>query len=394
MVSQAPNRVSRIWDTSAAIGGPIVRDTLWFFQANRYWGTDKLVADAFWEIDPTDAVYEPDLNRQAVNDQWNLSNNLRLTYQVNPKNRVAVYFDSQRLCMCHFLVSQGLAPEATERWRLPVNYHGTATWTAPLSNRLLLEAGFSATFQDLSRESQPLRSSRNQFGFREQSTGVRFRAPRGPLSRNISFLRAYKTSLSYVTGSHVFKVGVTLNEGSYRSNKWANLDAEGAFLFRGTPFRLLVLSTPYEELERLNAELGLYVQDSWTLERWTLNLGARFDYLNSSVPAQNASGGTWVGPRSFEALHDVPNWRDFWPRVGVVYDLFGNGKTAIKATLSRYVQLNAIGYARGANPFNASFSSATRSWNDVNGDLVPQADELGPLSNANFGTPGTDVRGM
>ena len=121
--------------------------------------------------------------------------------------------------------------------------------------------------------------------------------------------------------------------------------------------------------------------------------GARFDYLNSSVPAQNASGGTWVGPRSFEALHDVPNWRDFWPRVGVVYDLFGNGKTAIKATLSRYVQLNAIGYARGANPFNASFSSATRSWNDVNGDLVPQADELGPLSNANFGTPGTDVRG-
>ena len=84
---QAPNRVSRIWDTSAAIGGPIVRDTLWFFQANRYWGTDKLVADAFWEIDPTDAVYEPDLNRQAVNDQWNLSNNLRLTYQVNPKNR-------------------------------------------------------------------------------------------------------------------------------------------------------------------------------------------------------------------------------------------------------------------------------------------------------------------
>ena len=270
---QAPNRVSRIWDTSAAIGGPIVRDTLWFFQANRYWGTDKLVADAFWEIDPTDAVYEPDLNRQAVNDQWNLSNNLRLTYQVNLKNRVAVYFDSQRLCMCHFLVSQGLAPEATERWRLPVNYHGTATWTAPLSNRLLLEAGFSATFQDLSRESQPLPSSRNQFGFREQSTGVRFRAPRGPLSRNISFLRAYKTSLSYVTGSHVFKVGVTLNEGSYRSNKWANLDAEGAFLFRGTPFRLLVLSTPYEELERLNAELGLYVQDSWTLERWTLNLG-------------------------------------------------------------------------------------------------------------------------
>ena len=111
------------------------------------------------------------------------------------------------------------------------------------------------------------------------------------------------------------------------------------------------------------------------------------------MPAQNASGGTWVGPRSFEALHDVPNWRDFGPRVGVVYDLFGNGKTVIKATLSRYVQLNAIGYARGANPFNASFSSATRSWNDVNGDLVPQADELGPLSNANFGTPGTDVRG-
>jgi hypothetical protein len=64
----------------------------------------------------------------------------------------------------------------------------------------------------------------------------------------------------------------------------------------------------------------------------------------------------------------VPNYKDLNPRIGAAYDLFGNGKTALKATVSRYVRTSTVGTARLLNPINTSVNSTTRPWTDVNGD--------------------------
>src|SRR5207253_3358921 len=77
--------------------------------------------------------------------------------------------------------------------------------------------------------------------------------------------------------------------------------------------------------------------------------------------------------------------KDLSPRLGLSYDLFGNGKTALKATLSRYVQTSTVGTARTLNPLNTSVNAATRSWVDGNNDGIPQVSELGPLTNTSFG---------
>ena len=89
----------------------------------------------------------------------------------------------------------------------------------------------------------------------------------------------------------------------------------------------------------------------------TLTLGLRFDRFVGYVPAQNLPGETadkfddsypgvqsaptfankWIGPRSFDRVDDVPNWKDINPRLGGSYDLFGNGRTALKASIGRYV---------------------------------------------------------
>ena len=68
----------------------------------------------------------------------------------------------------------------------------------------------------------------------------------------------------------------------------------------------------------------------------------------------------------------MPNFNDLSPRLGLAYDLFGNGKTAVKATLSRYVQTSTVGFARLLNPLNTSVNNATRPWSDANGDGIPQ----------------------
>ena len=126
--------------------------------------------------------------------------------------------------------------------------------------------------------------------------------------------------------------------------------------------------------------LGLYVQDQWSVRRLTLNLGLSNDYLNGSAPSHQLPAGTFVPARTFEATKNSPDWKDLNPRLGGAYDLFGNGVTAVKAFLGRYILFEPItGITTATSPANLIATSATRNWTD-NGDYIPQEAELGPLS--------------
>jgi len=111
------------------------------------------------------------------------------------------------------------------------------------------------------------------------------------------------------------------------------------------------------------------------------------------VPAEHVEGGQFVGGRDFEAVSCVPCWKDLSPRVGAAYDLFGNGRTALKASVGRYVGKESVSVAQFNNPILTSVNSANRTWNDSNRNLVPDCvltnfagnGECGPISNTNFG---------
>ena len=282
-----------------------------------------------------------------------------------------------------------LQPDASNLQNLPKNNFETVVFRSTISSKLLFEAGMGNTTETWTRE--PVEDSPTSKGYpvTELNTGISFRAYPSTFSSNYTSLRSYRSSLTYVTGSHAFKWGMTLQEGPADTDIYTSKDT---FLIvrNAQPFQVSVRTTPYTTHERLVADLGVYGQDTWTIKRLTVNAGLRWDYLNNKVGAQDAPGGTWIGPRHFDELSDVPNFKDISPRLGVAYDLFGNGKTALKATLSRYVQTSTVGFARLLNPLNTSVNSATRTWNDAvaqggNGDGIPQVSELGPLSNTSFG---------
>jgi hypothetical protein len=113
---------------------------------------------------------------------------------------------------------------------------------------------------------------------------------------------------------------------------------------------------------------GLYVQDQWTLNRLTANVGLRSDYLHAWVPAQTRPAGYFTPSYSFDMRDVVPKWRDISPRLGIAYDLFGNGKTAVKASFGRYVAAESLSIAQATNPVNAIVINATRTWSDPNFD--------------------------
>ena len=124
-----------------------------------------------------------------------------------------------------------------------------------------------------------------------------------------------------------------------------------------------------------------------------MNLGVRYDYFNGSNPAIDLPAGSLVGPRHFDSVSDVPNWHDISPRLGVAYDLFGTGKTALKAFVGSYVL--GGGPTSQNHPLNRTVTQATRTWTDSNGDFVPDCSvtdpvangECGPLSPTDFGLP-------
>ncbi len=273
----------------------------------------------------------------------------------------------------------------------------TTRWTAPITSRLLVEATFSYQRLDL-----------NFRDFEENGIGrVSFSDLATGLESGTSFLQDFysqdhrrnaNVSVSYVTGSHNFKAGFQYaNNVQYFSWK-NNGDMFQALTFFGFPIGVTVMSSGDAIDERKqNCECGIYAQDAWTFDRVTVNLGVRYDWFNNSIAGGTRPAGFFSPEVTVDAFENVPDWTDWTGRFGFAFDLFGDGRTALKASAGRYLANEALGITTQFSPLNQQFDF--RSWFDANGDgtLInpdgtPQYAELGPSFNPLFGSPFTNQR--
>jgi hypothetical protein len=203
----------------------------------------------------------------------------------------------------------------------------------------------------------------------------------------------YRFSASYITGSHAFKTGYYLQrydlgrEGAY--NDPNQIHGARDYTFRNqVPVSVRIWAVPYEVVENSTA-VGIFAQDQWTVKKLTLNLGVRYDSFNASVPAHHLPAGPFVPARDFPAVSNVPDWRNVNPRLGVAYDVFGNGKTAVKVSLGKYVQADGMPRRNTFNPVLQN-NTTTRTWNNANKDFVVHGDPLNPMANGELG-PSTNL---
>jgi len=392
------NQLLYLADVNTTLGGPIKRDSLWFFTASRLAGNKNQVQGIYFNKTRGTHVYTPDFDQPGFRNASIKSQAARLTWQVKPKHKLSGFADLQQFQVRG--VGDFKALEAQTRWNFWPSTLLQASWTSPQTSKLLLEAGFSATLQPLSSK---LKETTDDLGFVvspddvsmvELSTGFRYNAASSYYDSNIQNRYIERFSVSYVTGAHAFKTGFQLQQGVNQGQSQVNKDVYYNFL-SGVPSTITQLATPYTNINRTKADLGIYVQDRWTLNRLAVNLGLRFDYFNGYVPAQHipATPSGWIPERNFAEVSRVPEWTDLDPRLGASYDLFGDGRTAIKASLGRYVgQMNANA-ASANNPITTSVNQVTRPWRDLNGNFIPDCDlsnfndqpECGPISNQNFG---------
>ena len=354
-VDPAVNRVKDLWSINPSIGGPIVRDRLWFFGSYT-----RSVANAFVaflnDADPNALTYSAS-NDQTVDDQDLHDVSLRLTAQATTNNKFQFYFNRNVSCHCHFLVGTAIGTNVMEsgsilNQRNVEMYQGQ--WTSTLSNRLLIEAAFSALPSFYPFEPQANVDSTLPGVI---DAGLRTRAHRGvaswypPGRRNWLLLdntMVSRGSLSYVTGSHSLKVGTSITRGnSDRIQDGFEHNAQIINLF-GSPFSgsdhapvtavfntyPLLQTDPWEKNYVWN--IGTYAQDQWTLDRLTVNAGLRWDYFRGGYPDGGIPDAPWAAAKTWEGADPVV-WNDLSPRLGLVYDLRGDGRTALKATANRYV---------------------------------------------------------
>jgi hypothetical protein len=394
----AVNHLDKMSDINPAWGGPIIQSKLWFYNAFRYDEETDLVAGLFYNATPNAWTYTP-ASKQAGNTVWDRSANIRLTWQVSTKNRFSAFVDAAPHCTCDRGSSATVSPEATQIGMFWPNYFGQATWRYTPTSRWLFETGMGSSWGSYSYNRQP-GVALDTISVTEQSTGLLYRA-NTTYGQNPTNPKTVRLALTYVTGSHAAKFGFSDVVGRNIAVNAAGQEMSYRFL-NGIPNQVTLYAEPSVVVVNMNADMGLYAQDRWTVRRLTLNYGVRYDHFNGSSPAQNEAAllqqfGLPTPPlvpvQSYPAVENTPNWNDVNPRVGAVFDLTGDGKTAVKASVGRYVTGQTTTIATATNPITRSIVTATRNWNDINKNYVVDCDltnpatngECGPISNLNFG---------
>jgi hypothetical protein len=394
---------TRVYDFSGVLGGAIVSDRLWYLVSVHTGGSTRRSTNVYYNLNAGRAGewrYAPDVSRPAYSDRTFESASGRLTWQMTPRNTLSGFWDVQALCRSCTGATPGLQePQRVSPEAVGVLGRGLdvtqATWSSPLASRLLLEAGYGGVYFGVGNFEREPNPTRDLIRVVEQCAsgcasngnipGLAYRSQDFSDAHTGSYL--WKTSISYVTGTHTFKAGYQHALMTDDRTWMTNNQALTYRVDNGIPNQLTQSISPWVNDARAGWD-AVFVQEQWTRRRLTLQGAVRFDRARSWFPEQREGPSRFLPtPIVVPKTRGIDSYTDITPRFGVAYDVSGNGTTAIKMTVGKYLESAGVfGIYANTNPTlrlpqtTQAFGTAgvTRAWTDANNNFVPDCDLLNP----------------
>lgn len=411
-----PGQLIKQWDFTGGVGGPIIKDRIWFYATARDVGQHRTIPGIFPNLnagDPTKWEYLPDTTREARGAESFQLLSQRFTIQATPKNKFNVHLDWQMPCNgaaaaggtgCRNQPESGAvvgalglggltattSPEVAGNLDTLVR-NQQVTWSSTVTNRLLLEAGMGLYTAKWGPFEAPGNNTRSLPRVTELTArngavaGLNYRSANW--ANNFDNPNTWRTSMSYVTGAHSYKVGYI---GGFLREDIANngndLNLTYTFL-AGRPNALTQTLRVFTQKDRVRYN-AIYAQDQWTLGKVTLQGALRFDQAWSYSPEQVIGPTNYLATQlRFPRTPGVDAYKDLSPRGGAAIDVFGNGKTSVKVNFGKYLEpaANLSGNYSISNPIARIATTTNRTWTDPNGDFIPQCNLSSPLANGECG---------
>lgn len=381
------NAVLKNYDFSARLGGPVIKSRIWFFGGGRYQSLDKAVLNF---------ILPDGSEGKGINKIFSYTG--KGTWQATPNNKFEFYYNRSGRKEPYRRAGPQWAPDAVWNEDSFANvYQGTLT--SVLSNRLFVDVRGGAMIIDF-----PLLGSEfvgpNRVHTLELSTLRRSGAPdelRHHYRTRYRFDAATSWFIDGFAGSHEIRGGVQFEDGGQEVFQEVYQDVHLQF-DRGRPSRVRIWNSPTHYNDRYR-DYALHLNDTWNPARHlTITAGVRVSFAEAYYPDQsnrgesrspsiniNRPGLYFPDEVRLTERRDILGWAHPAPRIGVTWDPFRDGKTAVRASYGRYYSQLDSDYADVVNPNLPR--AITLAWNDRNGDLRVQPDELDRVALLDFGSP-------
>jgi hypothetical protein len=366
------NEIVKYRDFNINVGGPIRKDKVWWYFSHR---------DQFTSVQQPNFI-GPLTGKNFDTHLWNPSG--KVTYQVNQNNKLIGYYQWGQKVQPNRTPSSSYSytDVASTFTQNSGSWVYKGEWNGTLSQKMYAEFrygvfGYYFPLIANSDTTAPeiIDNSLSQYFNADQKEQTD--RHRGQFTGALTY---FKDGLA---GTHSIKVGgeylmenqyvgyLQVASGNLRETIGTNGKPSQIAMYAPTATNVGgVLSGPHGELLSVaNLTTGdLFATDQWSVGRATMNLGVRYDHYRGWTPQQKQLAHTFPSGVSIPAQtfdeQTYFSWNKVVPRLGLSYDIAGDGKTVIKLNWGRYAFNPGPGIASSANP-NQSVKGLTYAWTDT-----------------------------
>jgi hypothetical protein len=392
------NDILKLYDYGAWVGGPVIRDKLWFSGSTHIQGMNQYPLGSF-DSAGNQVVDDYLMSTTTAKIAWQMTKSAQLSYFDNLHYKGVYHRNGVGNNNTNF--SDNLARVLNTKWPNVQQ----VKFTTPYRSSMVVDLSYARLRDDDRFDPRPELKAGAISRF-DSSTNT-FTEAWPTYNFNLHQRNQAHGSISYFAGTHDVRAGYDIFVNGKPSAIWSTSGMRAEYK-NGVPDQVRTYNVPIYDpagakdvatfYTQGNREQGWYIQDKWTpIRKLVINAGIRFE---SNYGWQNAAcqvATVFVQEQCFPAIKGAPDLKSVLPRFAAVYDLAGDGKTALKFSANRYDQPIQMEFVDRLNPVKSAMD--TRQWAaqsqcnvagvlgcDRNGDLIPQLSELGPSSGFNLGT--------